>query len=139
MQKKKSKNKLKFHHIGIFVKSINKAEKVLLKTLSLKKTSKIFKDKTLKVKVRFYKDQKNICYEIIEPYGANNPVTGSLIRKTNILNHIAYKTEDLDETIKNLRKQNYLQISQIVYSQAFKKKIVFLLTPLNFIIELIQK
>ncbi len=138
MQKKKSKNNLKFHHIGIFAKNINKAEKIMLKTLSLKKTSKIIKDKTLKVKVRFYKDKRNICYEIIEPYGANNPVKGSLLRKTNILNHIAYKTSDLGETIKNLKQQNYLQISEVAYSQAFKKKIVFFLTPLNFIIELIQ-
>lgn len=135
--KEKKKINLFFNHIGIFVKNINASEKYLSPFLRLNK-KKIIYDRKLKIKVKLYYDKKKICYELVEPYGKNNPVSGFLKRGSNILNHIAYSTKNFNSATIFLKEKNYTQISKINYSKVFKGKIVFFLSPLNYIIEVIE-
>jgi len=128
---------LSFNHIGLFVKNIKKSEKYIAPFLKLNKKKIIF-DKKLKIKVKLYFDNKKICYELVEPYGRNNPVSGFLKRGSNILNHIAYSTKNFRLAITFLKKKNFMQISKINYSKFFKGKIVFFLSPLNYIVEIIE-
>ena len=128
---------LSFNHIGLFVKNIKKSEKYITPFLKLNKKKIIF-DKKLKIKVKLYFDNKKICYELVEPYGRNNPVSGFLKRGSNILNHIAYSTKNFRLAITFLKKKNFMQISKINYSKVFKGKIVFFLSPLNYIVEIIE-
>jgi hypothetical protein len=128
---------LSFNHIGLFVKNIKKSEKYIAPFLKLNKKKIIF-DKKLKIKVKLYFDNKKICYELVEPYGRNNPVSGFLKRGSNILNHIAYSTKNFRLAITFLKKKNFMQISKINYSKVFKGKIVFFLSPLNYIVEIIE-
>lgn len=137
MIEKKKKIDLSFNHIGIFVKDIKNSEKHLAPFLKLNKKKIIF-DKKLKIKVKLYFDKKKICYELVEPYGKNNPVRGVLNRGSNILNHIAYSTKNFSLAIACLKKRNYTQISGINYSKVFTGKIVFFLSPLNYIVEVIE-
>tara|TARA_B100001123_G_C15014841_1_gene909044 strand:- start:144 stop:539 length:396 start_codon:yes stop_codon:yes gene_type:complete len=128
-----------FHHLGIFVKSIDKASIILSKDLKAKKISEIIVDENLRVKVQFFKDKKGMTYELVEGIGENNPVKNCLELNKNLLNHIAYKTDNFDTQIEILIKNNYLKISNISKSVAFNnKRIIFLLSPLNFIVELIE-
>ena len=136
---KKKNNKLIFNHIGIFVENIKKKEKYLNNLFNISSESKIVPDKKLGIKAKLYFDQKKICYELVEPYGKDNPVSGVLKRGTNILNHIAYSSNDFEYTIKYMKQKKYKQISLINYSKLFKSRIVFFLSPLNFIIEIIEK
>ena len=55
-----------FHHLGIFVKSIDKASIILSRDLKAKKTSTIIIDKNLQVKVQFFKYANNFIIEFIE-------------------------------------------------------------------------
>ncbi len=129
-----------FDHIGIFVHSIPSGRKYFEKTLVIKKKSKIIKDENLKVKIQFLYDKKNICYELISGLGKNNPVDNTLKKNVNIINHIAYKTNKFKKIIKSMNSQGNLQISQPKNAKAFRnKKVVFFLTKLGFIIELIEK
>lgn len=129
-----------FHHIGIFVQSISKGKNYLNKIIKIKKFSKIIYDKNLKVKVLFVYDTNNICYELVSGYGRNNPVDNTLKNKINIINHIAYKTNKFEKVIKKLKANGDLQITEPKKALAFKKKkIVFFLTKLNFIIEVIEQ
>ena len=128
-----------FHHLGIFVKSIDKASIILSKDLKAQKISEIIVDENLRVKVQFFKDKKGMTYELVEGIGENNPVKNCLELNKNLLNHIAYKTDNFDTQIEILIKNNYLKISNISKSVAFNnKRIIFLLSPLNFIVELIE-
>ena len=128
-----------FHHLGIFVKSIDKASIILSRDLKAKKASPIIVDKNLRVKVQFFKYANNLIFELIEGIGSKNPVKSSLDQNKNLLNHIAYKTNEFDFQMNKLIKKGYIQISKVSNSIAFKgKKIVFFLSPLNFIIELIE-
>ena len=136
MKKKGKKENLIFNHIGIFVSNIKKSEKYLKPFFNLNKKKIIF-DKKLKIKVKLYYDNKKVCYELVEPYGKGDPVTGYLKRGSNILNHIAYSTKNFNLTINYLKKKKFIQISKINYSKIFKGKIIFL-SPLNYIVEIIE-
>ena len=128
-----------FHHLGIFVKSIDKASIILSRDLKAKKASPIIVDKNLQVKVQFFKYANNLIFELVEGIGSKNAVKSSLDQNKNLLNHIAYKTNEFDVQMNKLIKKGYIQISKVSNSIAFKgKKIVFFLSPLNFIIELIE-
>ena len=129
-----------FHHIGIFVKSISQGKKYLKKIIKIKKSSKIIYDKNLKVKVLFVYDVNNICYELVSGYGRNNPVDNTLKKKVNIINHIAYTTDTFEKIIRKFKANGELQITEPKKALAFNnKKVVFFLTNLNFIIEVIEK
>ena len=131
---------MEFNHIGIFVKSIPQGRQFFEKTLIIKKKSKIIKDDNLKVKIQFLYDKNNICYELISGLGKNNPVDNTLKKNINIINHIAYRTNKFEQIIKSINAQGNLQISQPKIARAFRnKKVVFFLTKLGFIIELIEE
>ena len=134
----KKKNNLIFNHIGIFVKNIQKSEKYLNNFIAKSKSNKLILDKKLGIKAKLFFDEKNICYELVEPYGKNNPVSGYLKRGTNILNHIAYTSKNFDKTMDELKSNEFMQISKINYSKLFKSRIVFFISPLNYIIEIIE-
>ena len=129
---------MKLHHVGIFVENQKKGLNFFEKIINIKKKSKIILDKNLGVRVRFIYDSKNNCYELVSPYTKNNPVQKILNEKKNIINHFAYKTKEFNNTILKLRKNNCAPLSKPKYAIAFKKKIIFFLTPLNFIIEIIE-
>jgi hypothetical protein len=130
---------MKFHHLGIFVNKIHEGIKIFKELLNIKKSSKVILDKKMGVKVVFLYDSQNICYEIVSPYGKKNPVSKVIKQGFNILNHIAYKVKKFDDKIIDLRKKGYAPIILPIRSKAFNnKRVCFFLTPLNFIIELIE-
>ena len=134
----KKRNNLIFNHFGIFVKNIKISEKHLSAFVEKGKSSKLILDKKLGIKAKLFYDKKKICYELVEPYGKNNPVSGFLKRGTNILNHVAYTSKNFDKTLNELRDNKFMQISIINYSKLFKSRIVFFISPLNYIIEIIE-
>ena len=130
---------MQFDHIGIFVKDIKFGEKELKKIIKIKKTSKIYKDRNLKVAVRFLRDRNNICYEIVAPFGKNNPVTNILKDGKNILNHLAYRTKNFDKMIYKFRNNKYAPLCLPTPAKAFNgARVIFFLTPLKIIVELIE-
>lgn len=130
---------MKFHHIGIFVSSLKKGEKFFIENIDIKKKGNTIIDKNLKVRVKFLYDNKNICYELIAPFGRKNPVSKILKQRYNIINHIAYKTKSFEKTIRLMRnKKNFAPISEPTFAKAFKSRVIFFLTPLNFIVEIIE-
>ena len=131
---------MKFNHIGIFLPNIKSGEIFFKKIIKIKKKSKIFYDENLGVKVRFLYDSSGICYEILAPLGKNSPVLKVLEKKNNILNHIAYEAKDFEKTVNYFRKINCAPLTRPKPAKAFNnKKIIFFLSPLNFIIEIIEK
>ncbi len=130
---------MQFNHIGIFVNKINEGIPELKKFIKIKKKSKIIKDKNLKVKVIFIIDHDDICYELVEPFGKNNPVSKTLEKKVNILNHLAYESKNFKKDLNNLTKRGFRIITKPVKAKAFNnRKVTFLINNLNLIIELIE-
>lgn len=130
---------MKFDHIGIFVPSIAKGRKYLESILHVSNWTEPIDDPIQKVSVQFGKDILGICYEIVAPYGENNPVEALLSQSKNILNHVAYKVDNIDIEIERLRGERCILVSGPSPAKAFNNnKIAFLYTPLHFIIELIE-
>jgi methylmalonyl-CoA/ethylmalonyl-CoA epimerase len=129
-----------FHHIGFFVKNIKNGYKELSKIIKIKKTGNLIIDNDLLVKILFVVDNNGNRFELVAPNGKGNPVDEVLKEKKNILNHIAYTCDKFDLEVLNLRNQGCIPISSPKKSKAFKgARVIFFLTPVGFIYELIEK
>lgn len=131
---------MKFNHIGIFVKTLSEGREHISNIIDIKKLSQEFHDKSLKVSVQFITDKSGITYEIVSPFGAHNPVDKVLNENKNILNHIAYTTDQFDKEVKKLRNNGCAPLGVAQKALAFNySKVIFFITPLNFIIELVEE
>jgi len=131
---------MKFDHIGIFVHEIAAGDAELSAILPIVRRSEIFTDPVIKVKVQFLFDESGICYELVAPFGEGNPVDGVLKTRRNVLNHVAYRTPDLVSAVAELRSKGGYALNEPTPAVAFGgRQVVFLMTPLNFIIELIEE
>lgn len=130
---------MKFDHIGIFVPSIATGRKYLESILHVSNWTEPVDDPIQKVSVQFGTDLLGICYEIVAPCGENNPVDVLLSQSKNILNHVAYKVDNIDIEIERLIGERCILVSGPSPAKAFNNNnIAFLYTPLRFIIELIE-
>lgn len=131
---------LNFHHIGIFVENLEEGQEILKNLIPIKIITPSVSDNILKVRVQFCIDTSNIRYELVSPFGENNPVVGILKSGKNILNHVAYVVKNVNKEMIRLRKQGCLPLDEPKPAIIFNgKKVVFLLTPMRFIIELIEE
>lgn len=130
---------MQFDHIGIFVSNLEQGRSRFRELLNIVSISEEFYDPLLKVAVQFLIDSSGIRYEIIAPNGPGNPVEPILTDKRNILNHIAYRADDFDACIERLRKVHYMPLGRPQQAVAFQgRRVVFLLSPLRMIIEIIE-
>ncbi|MDC1522380.1 VOC family protein [Planktomarina temperata] len=128
-----------FDHIGIFVSCLEKGRDILSKQYKIIEISDEIVDPLIDVKIRFLKDSSDIKYELIAPLSSNSPVWGSLLNKKNLLNHLGYRTTNFNCQIKELRSVGCLPIIPPTPAVAFNgKSVIFMLSPLNYIIELIE-
>ena len=131
---------MKFDHIGIFVRSLVVGRDHFKNLLNITDESEEYHDDVLKVSIQFLYDESGICYELVAPNGDGNPVDPILSGKKNILNHTAYKVRDLDLQIAKFRENGCVQLGHPKTALAFNgARVVFFLTPLDFIIELIEE
>ena len=131
--------RMKFDHIGIFVKKIEIGRDILESLLPIVRQSEVHNDPGMGIQVQFLYDEDNICYEIVAPNGENNPVDPILNSRRNILNHIAYRVDDFEGELNRMRASGCLPLGQPQPALAFNGACVaFFLSPLNFIIELIE-
>lgn len=130
---------MQFDHIGVFVKTLDQGRARLQEMLPIAKVGQVFHDPLLKVSVQFLHDTGGICYELVAPNGEGNPVDAMLAEKRNILNHVAYKVADFDAGVEHLRKAGCMPLGMPQPALAFGgARVVFFLTPLRMIIELIE-
>ena len=130
----------KFHHIGLFVADINYGLQKLSQIISVKDIGSLIVDDGLLVNVLFVVDSDGIRYELVSPNGVGNPVDGVLNSKKNILNHVAYSSNNFESDILNLRNNGCIPLAPAKKAKAFNgSQVIFFLTPLGFIYELIEE
>ena len=129
----------KFHHVGLFVNNLNDGYEKLSSILEIETVSDIITDINLSVLVQFITDTSGLNYELVAPYGLENPVDRILRTKKNILNHVAYISDEFDSDILKLRKQGCIPLGFPKHALAFEgRRVIFFLTRLGFIYELIE-
>ena len=131
---------MNFDHIGVFVASIDEGRASLSALLPIVRHSPIYDDPLLLVRVQFLYDSSDVCYELVAPFGPGNPVDGVLKSRKNILNHVAYRSASFDADLAGLNGQGCFQLAPAKPALAFGGcRVAFLVTPLNFIIELVEE
>ena len=131
---------MKFDHIGIVVESIEESRLIFDNDLPGFSSSKIYIDKAIDVKIQFIEYQNLNKIELIEPLSESSPIRSVLEKKnsTNI-HHLAYLCKDIHKTCNEYREKGYGFLTKFFHAEAFEgAKVIFLLSPLNFIIELIE-
>jgi len=126
---------MKFHHIGYLTNNINLTTKDF-KRFRYKKKKSLIVDNNLKVKIQFLVNGNNII-ELIKPHKKNHGLLG-LLKKKQYAYHFAYKVQNLDMSLKSLRKKFKIIVNPISAKAFGGKKVAFLKMRNDFIIELIQ-
>lgn len=97
---------MKFHHIGIATKDIEKAVKDYKKYHKVKFESDIIFDEKQNAKVVYLEADNGVSIEFI-----SGKVVENVIKKGINYYHICYETEKLDSTIKELYEQGAQLVS----------------------------
>lgn len=131
---------MKFDHIGIVVECIEESRAIFERDFSGFSSSKVYLDKEIDVKIQFIEYENSNKIELIEPLSEVSPIR-SVLEKKNISNihHLAYLCENIEETCNSFRDKGYGFLTKFYNAEAFNgARVIFLLSPLNFIVELIE-
>lgn len=130
---------LTFHHIGVLTPSLNLGSEAMNGMMPGLSWTDEMVDENQQVAVRFACDNSGIVYEVISPTSSTSPISRALKGNRELLNHVAYLTDDLQAEVERMRGEGAFPVGKatpgIVYDNA---PIQFLLTPLGFLIELIE-
>ena len=128
---------MKFHHIGYLTDNF-KTSFNSFRILNYKKKGKIIKDDLLQVKIQFLKNSNNHLIELVKPNKKNVGLI-NIFKKKIFAYHFAYRVDDLNKSIKKLKKKFKIIVNPVPAKAFNNKKIAFLKMKNNFIIELIEK
>jgi len=130
---------MQFDHIGIFVRSLGQGREHLSKLLNVGDWSEEVHDEILKISLQYGWDKSGQRYELVAPRGEGNPICGSLARKSNLLNHVAYRVPDLAAAINHWQKAGAKRLGPPEPAKAYNgAQVMFFMSPLGFIVELIE-
>lgn len=135
---KKTLNKLLLHHIGIATADMDSS--ILVYEQLGYTSSKIYRDKIQEVDLSFLRKDGETIIELVSPYKSGSPIEAILKKNGTVPYHICYEVVSIDETIKELRKLKFIQVSQKVPAIAFNNREICFLYHKNFgTLELLQK
>jgi methylmalonyl-CoA/ethylmalonyl-CoA epimerase len=130
---------LRFDHIGILTRDVDKALLDFATVIGATEATDRFDDQGLTVSVRFLRDPAGMIYEFIAPLGENSVVSGALRKNASIINQIAYRTPSIAEGSAALKSQGHILLGTPSPAIAFGGgHVQFLMSPMGFIIELIE-
>lgn len=130
---------LKFDHLGVVVPSLAEGRAHLSAALQIAHWSCEFADPLNGVFVQFGRDPVAMCYELVAPLGNDSPVALALRKGQGILNHVAYRVAALEPHVNRLRDLRFRALGTPRPAVAYDgRNIQFLMSPLNFIVELIE-
>jgi methylmalonyl-CoA/ethylmalonyl-CoA epimerase len=131
--------RMTFDHLGVVCKGISVGRPHMVSVFGVRQWTDSFVDPIQKVVVQFGSDPSGIVYELIEPSGPDSPIAATLVKGQNLLNHVAYRVPDLEQAARDLRAKRCMPLGPAAPATAFGgNHIQFFLTPLRFILELIQ-
>jgi methylmalonyl-CoA/ethylmalonyl-CoA epimerase len=130
----------RFDHLGLVVKSVDKARRRISNILAISEWTPPIVDAVNGVHLQFGRDAAGMVYELLEPLGPDSPVAGALQSGNNtMLNHIAYLVPDLAAGAAHMRACGAARTADPKPAIAYGgRPIQFFVTPLKFIIELIE-
>ena len=130
---------MQFDHIGLVVPDLASGVAYCRDVLGLSRFSVAVEDPLQRVWVQFVHDEHGLCYELVAPAGEDSPVTQVIKTRRNVINHLAYRVQSLQEGATRLREQRPLPLGPSQPAVAFGgAHVQFFLSPLGHIVELIE-
>jgi methylmalonyl-CoA/ethylmalonyl-CoA epimerase len=130
---------LRFDHLGVVVRRLDVGCARISKLLSIADWTAPIDDPINGVRLQFGRDPAGVVYELLEPLGEDSPVYSALQSGKAILNHVAYLTPHLASAAAHLASAGAARTSDPKPAIAYGgRPIQFFVTPLRFIIELIE-
>ncbi len=130
---------MQFDHIGLVVPDLASGVAYCRDVLGLSRFSVAVEDPLQRVWVQFAHDDHGLCYELVAPAGEESPVAQVLKTRRNVINHLAYRVSNLQESAERLRTQRHLPLGPSQPAIAFGGvHVQFFLSPLGHIVELIE-
>ncbi len=133
---------LAFDHLGLIVPDLEQGRAFLQTALGISRWSAVVDDDCLGVTVQFGAAPTGAgpVYELVAPCGSGSPIAGQLGRGKGVLNHLAYRTHDLEKAAAHLRATGCFPTAEPQPARAYGGALVqFWVSPLRFLIELIAK
>lgn len=131
---------LRFDHLGLVVAELAQGRAYLQQSLGIERFSPQYQDPLQKVWVQFGWDTQGLCYELVAPSEEGSPVANALAKRSNILNHLAYRVRDIAAGAEHLRQQRHLPLGPAQPAVAFAgARVQFFLSPLGHIVELVEE
>ena len=117
----------KFHHVGMAVKKIT----------DYVKDKDIITDARNGVRLAFA-DMADTRIELVEPWGNDSPIS-DLTEKSGGIYHLAFSSPDINATIKDAKKNDFVQVHPPQKAKAFgDRNIVWLFHDRFGLIEIIE-
>ena len=128
-----------FDHLGLLVKNLAKGRAILTSMFDIREWTDEIVDAGNGVRIHFGRDPAGVVYELLEPLDEDSPVYPALKSAKAILNHVAYRTRDIDAAGARLRKAGCAPVSPPRPAIAYGgRPIQFFVSPLRLIVELIE-
>jgi methylmalonyl-CoA/ethylmalonyl-CoA epimerase len=128
---------MKFHHIGVAVKSIDKTASIYVEA-GYKQSQTIF-DPIQDVNICWLTKAGMPTIELLEPVDVNSPVNKTLEKNGVAPYHTCYVVEDIEQSIAALKQRKYIIMVSPVKAPAITNcKIAFLFNRNVGVIELVE-
>ena len=129
--------KLRIHHIGYAVSSIEKSIQKF-EVLGYTAIGKVVDDVSRKVRIVFL-ENSGVHVELIEPTSNDSPVKSLIEKNGPGTYHICYETKGLEETANKLSKQGFKPITSISAAPAIDdRRVLFMYSRECGLIELLE-
>ena len=129
-------NILKFHHIGVACKNIERELK-FFEMLGYKPVSDVFVDPEQSIRGVFIAAEGQPQLELLENIFEDGPLTGYLQKGTKFY-HYAYETKDIEQTIQQFISEGAMVVRPVVKAVYFNS-VCFLMLKNMMLVELVEK
>lgn len=129
---------LEFHHIGVACRDIAQTA-AAYEVLGYRRGETIF-DPIQHVNICFLTSETMPCVELLEPVDAHSPVLQTIEKNGTTPYHVCYAVDNLDETLKILRRQRYIvAVKPQIACAIGGRRVAFLYKPEMGLVELVEK
>ena len=129
---------MKLHHIGIASNNIQEAIERHKALFGLRQVTSVVKDPIHKVSAVLLSDPRGVFIELIAPLTDDSPVS-NILKKGISLYHVCYLVENLDETLKKIRRKAVV-ISKPAPAKLYGgRRVAFVYTLDNYVVEFLEE
>jgi len=129
---------LKFHHLGIAARCIEKCADIYCKLGYTVSDIKV--EPTQNVKIAFLSKPGSPLIELVEPLASDSPISRIIVQSGTTPYHTCYEVEDINDAIDELENLNFRPLFEPLSSEAMEDGLFCYLFSVEIgLIELYQK